>query len=65
MKTLSANCVSIAIAIKNNTLSVVECFNERLQCSYWAISDDAGLIEVALSAKEADDRVRSVKLSLA
>ena len=65
MKTLSATCVAIGNAIANNTLRVVENYNERLGCPYWSIEDDRGLIEVCLSAKEAADRVQEITLAIA
>jgi hypothetical protein len=54
---LSSTTVAIKMAKNNGTLRVEECFNERLQMPYWAISDDSGLIEVALSKEEAEKRV--------
>ena len=58
MLTLSAPCAAIAVAIKNGTLAVTEHTGRFGQ--YWAISDEVGLIEVALSEAEAETRVGAV-----
>ena len=54
MRILSAQSVAIRIAKNNGTLRVSEEFNNRLGVPYWAISDDSGLIEVAMSKEEAE-----------
>lgn len=57
MLTLSATDLAIAIAAKAGTLTVTEC--EGRFGAYWAIEDDHGVIEVALSAEEAAERVKA------
>lgn len=57
---LSATDVAIARAFKAGTLKLEARHNARLDSAYVAISDDAGLIEVALSMPEAEARVREV-----
>ena len=52
---VSATDVAIHEAVKAGTLKVVEC--DGRFGPYWAIKDSHGLIEVALSAKEAQERV--------
>lgn len=59
MKLLSATDVAIAMALKSGDLKVVEC--EGRFGPYWAIEDGFGLIEVALSADEADSRVSAIR----
>lgn len=56
---VSATDLAIALAIKNGTLAVNEC--EGRVGAYWSIEDDHGLIEVALSAEEADERISEIK----
>lgn len=58
---LSSSDLAIAEAIAADTIRVNECFSERLQEAYWAIEDHHGLIEVALSADEADARIAAIK----
>lgn len=58
MLLVSASCLAIALAAKSGTLKVTPCqgrFGE-----YFAIEDDYGLIEVALTADEAAQRVADV-----
>jgi hypothetical protein len=54
MRIISSQSVAIRMAKQNGTLRVTEEFNARLGTPYWAISDDRGLIEVAMSKAEAD-----------
>ena len=58
MLTLSATDLAIAVANKNGTLSITEQTGRFGQ--FWAISDDFGLIEVALTANEAKTRVAKI-----
>jgi len=55
MLLLSATDVSIARAAKSGTLKVAEALGRF--GPYWAIEDEHGVIEVALSAEEAQERV--------
>ena len=59
--TLSATDVAIALAIRNDTLRVSEEFNVRLGETFIAISDEHGLIEVALTQAEADARLADIQ----
>jgi hypothetical protein len=63
MKLLSSTDVAIAQAIRSNSLRVVEC--EGRFGAFWSIEDAFGVIEVALSAAEADLRVGTIKGALA
>lgn len=63
MRTLSATCVAIAQAIKADTLRVVEC--DGRFGAFWSIEDHHGIIEVALSAEEADRRIGAIREALA
>ena len=58
MKTLSATCVAIRLAAAEGTLKIVERTGRFGQ--YFAIEDQFGLIEVALTREEADGRVAGV-----
>ncbi len=51
----SATDLAINIAAKSGTLKVTEAVGRF--GPYWAIEDDHGVIEVALSAEEAQERV--------
>lgn len=62
MKLLSATDVAIAMALHNNSLRVVEC--EGRFGAYWSIEDAFGIIEVALSADEADQRIGKIRAAL-
>jgi len=53
MVALSSVSLSIALARNNGTLRVTREFNARLGSEFWALSDDRGLICVALSEAEA------------
>ena len=57
---LSSTTVAIKMAKNNGTLRVEECFNSRLGIPYWAICDEGGLIEVAMSKDEAERRIASL-----
>ena len=58
MLLLSSTDLAISLASKNGTLRVTE--ETGRVGAYWAIQDEHGLIEVALSAEEAADRVAAV-----
>lgn len=62
MKLLSATDLAIALAIKDGSLTVSE-FQGRFG-AYWSIEDSHGLIEVALSAEEAAERIATIRASL-
>lgn len=62
MKLLSSTDVAIAVAIKSGDLRVIEC--QGRFGAYWAIEDAFGVIEVALSADEAEARVASIRAAL-
>ena len=60
--TLSATDVAIARAIKAGTLTIAE--HEGRFGPYWAISDDRGIIEVANTQQEADERIGAIMATL-
>lgn len=62
MKLLSATDLAIALAIKDGSLKVSE-WQGRFG-AYWSIEDSHGLIEVALSAEEAEARIAKISESL-
>lgn len=62
MTYLSATDVAIAMALRNNDLRVVEC--EGRFGAFWSIDDAHGVIEVALSAAEAESRIAAIKAVL-
>lgn len=62
MKLLSATDVAIAVAIKANALRVIE--REGRFGPFWSIEDAKGVIEVALSADEADQRVAAIRATV-
>ena len=64
MKLLSATDVAIAVAIKAGTLSVTEHASRFPGETYFAIADDKGLIEVALTKAEADTRIDGIKSAI-
>jgi len=59
MRVLSATDVAIARAMRDSTLWL-EARNGRMG-HYIAISDDHGVIEIALTWKEADDRLAAIR----
>ena len=59
MQTLSATDLAIAIADKAGTLAVTA--EQGRFGQFFAISDDRGLIEVAMSASEADLRLAAIR----
>lgn len=61
MKLLSATDLAIAVAIKAGTLSVEEKASRFPGETYFAIADEKGIIEVALTKAEADARIDGVK----
>ena len=56
---LSSTDLAIAIAAKRGTLRLIE-RPSRFGDTFIAIEDDVGLIEVALTKREADARVASI-----
>jgi hypothetical protein len=60
MQTLSATCLAIALAANAGTLQLVE-RPSRFGDTFIAIEDAHGVIEVALTRAEADERVSAVK----
>lgn len=64
MQTLSATCLAIALADKAGTLRLEE-RTSRFGDTFIAISDDAGLIEVALTQQEAADRLNAIREQVA
>lgn len=63
MLTLSATCLAIALADKAGTLRLVP--REGRVGLYVAIEDDVGIIEVALSQAEADERIAAIRKRVA
>lgn len=59
MFTLSATCLAIALADQAGTLRLVE--REGRFGAFIAIEDATGVIEVALSAEEADERINAIR----
>lgn len=53
MLAIAAQSVAVAVAKANGSLAINREFNNRLGVEYWAVSDDAGLIEVFNSFDEA------------
>lgn len=62
MKLFSATDAAIALAIKANSLRVVE-RNGRFG-PFWSIEDNFGVIEVALSDAEASSRIATIRESI-
>lgn len=62
LKGLSSTDLAIANAIKAGTLAIAEC--EGRFGPYWSIEDDHGVIEVALSREEADERIGTIRAAL-
>jgi hypothetical protein len=60
MLTLSAACLAIALADQAGTLALNET-PSRFGGTFIAICDDTGLIEVALTRQEAEDRINAVR----
>ncbi len=58
MLLFSATDLAISLASRNGTLRVTEDVN-RFGDAFWAISDEAGLIEVAMSVDETEQRLQS------
>jgi hypothetical protein len=61
MIAVSSQNFAIASAISRNVLAVRECWSDRFGEPYWAIEDDHGVIEIALSLDEANDRIIEIK----
>jgi hypothetical protein len=62
MKLLSSTDLAIARAITVGSLRVVE--REGRFGAFWSIEDAIGVIEVALTSTEADERVGAIKAAL-
>ena len=60
MTGFSSNTVAMKIAKANGTLCVRAVYNERLNITFWAISDEHGVIEVCMSDAEAAQLVSSI-----
>lgn len=60
MKTLSQTEVNVAIALASGTLTIQDCFNERLGVPYTAVSDEHGLIITFMANQEAQEFVNRV-----
>lgn len=60
IRTLSATDLAIAVAIKAGMLTLTE-RPSRFGDTYIAIADDHGLIEVQLTAGEAEARVAAIR----
>ena len=58
MKTLSATCLAIRLALEEGTLKVVE--REGRFGQYFAIEDQFGLIEVQRTREQVDARLAEV-----
>lgn len=54
--TLSSTDVAIRLAAERQALRITRELNARLGVEFWAISDERGLIEVALSEPDAHKR---------
>lgn len=63
MIALSASCVAIASAIENGSLRIEKASGRYGE--YFTISDNCGLIEVAMDRAEVDARVEEIKRRLA
>ena len=59
-KLLSATDLAIAVALKSDTLTLQERAS-RFGDTYVAIGDEHGLIEVALTAAEAEARIEAIR----
>jgi hypothetical protein len=59
MFVLPSTDLAIRSASQTGSLTIRRCFNERLGSEYWAIEDETGLIEVAMTRAEAEARVAS------
>ena len=61
MRTLSATCLAIALADKVGTLRLVERVSRFGLGDYIAIEDANGVIETALTRKEAENRLADIR----
>jgi hypothetical protein len=59
IRALSVTCAAIVMAQRAGTLRLIEC-QGRIG-PYVAIEDDHGLLEIALSMPEAEQRVREAR----
>ena len=59
MRTLAAQDVAIAMALRNGDLSVKP-FATRFGTTCWSIADSHGPIEMCMSQAEADDKIAAV-----
>lgn len=63
MRSLSATCLAIAIADRNGTLRLLDRVGPV--GPYVSIQDEKGVIEVALSRAEADQRIADLRRRIA
>lgn len=64
MRLVSVTDIALGLAIKTATLVVKE-HADRFGGTYFALSDDVGLIEVQLSQPEVDARLAAIRAALA
>ena len=62
MKLLSATDLAIAAAVAANTIRVIP--RAGRYGAFWTIEDQHGMIEVALSEEEAQQRIASIREAL-
>jgi hypothetical protein len=60
MRTLSATCLAIALANKNDSLRLVERACKRFGGTYVCLEDDHGLIEVQANMEDANLRIAAL-----
>ncbi len=63
MTLLSASCLSIAIAVKADEISIEK--SEGRFGPFWSICDSAGMIEVAMTEAEAEERIEGIRRAIA
>ena len=59
MRLVSATDVAIALALRCDTLRIVE--RDGRFGAYWSIEDDRGVIEVHLSSEDASTRIATIR----
>jgi hypothetical protein len=62
---LSSTDLAIGLALQADDLRIVERSSRYGLGQYWSLEDAAGVIEVHLSAEEADQRIASIRAALA